>query len=253
MKSNKNHPHILLGIMSAFIAANSAQAALWTAGHGDLGVALEDGTDFHFHAHLHTGAIVDGVALTEDEEYDAGDIIINVPESLKASMPNNTTLIPATGAAEGEDIWILPQSNTVGIPFVGIASEELEASDWSSITFTLGTVTSPSGSGDFSLWQGDGFGGFNFYFSTADASLTENGNNTLIVGAGGHDHHNFGFTEAGTWLIELTASATHDTLGLMSDTQTFTFNVVPEPSSYAALAGLLALACGITRRRTHRA
>ncbi|HBR93604.1 MAG TPA: hypothetical protein DEA90_05505 [Opitutae bacterium] len=253
MKLNKNHSQFLLSIFGSLALASTAQAVTWTEGHGDLGVALEDGTDFHFHVHLHTGAIVDGVALTEDEEYDAGDIAINVALTQKISAPNNAALNAGTGAAEGDDLWALPQSNTPGVPFVGIASEELVISEWSDITFTLGTVTSPSGNGDFSLWQGDGYGGSTFFFSTADASLTLNGNNTLIVGPGGHDHYNFGFTEAGTWLVEMTVSGTLDTLDFMSDTQTFTFNVVPEPSSYAAIAGMLALACGIARRRTHRA
>jgi len=87
-------------------------------------------------------------------------------------------------------------------------------------------------------------------FSRPLTPLTENGNNTLISSIPGHDHFNWGFTEAGNWLVEITASGTHDTLGFMSDTQTFSFNVVPEPSAYAALFGLAALGLTCARRRS---
>lgn len=235
--------------LGALLAGHVAQAQLWTAGHGDIGVALHDdghGPEFHLHAHLHTGAVVDGSPLAADAEYDAGAITISVPLLTKISAPDNATLTAGTGAATGADLWILPQGNPGAnpIPFLGIATEELNPADWSTdITFTLGAVTSPSGSGDFSIWQPDGVGGFNFYFST------ENGNNTLDQLAGVHDHFNYGFTEAGSWLVEITASGTHNTLGALSDTQTFQFNVVPEPSAYAALFGLAALGLVAVRRR----
>ncbi len=238
---------ILLG---ALLAGQAAQAQLWTSGHGDIGVALEDegsGPEFHLHAHLHPGAAVDGSPLAADEEYGAGQIIINVPLLTKISAPDNAALTAGTGAATGEDLWILSQNNPGSdpVPFVGIATEELDPTDWTTdISFTLGVVTSPSGSGHFSLWQPDGVGGFNFFFST------RNGNNTLDQLAGVHDHFNFGFTEAGTWLIELTTAGTHITEGTLSDTQTFTFNVVPEPSAFAALVGVAALVLVSTRRRT---
>lgn len=237
---------ILLG---SLLAGHVAQAQLWTSGHGDIGVALEDdgnGPEFHLHAHLHGGAVVDGITLTADEEYDAGQIIINVPLLTKISAPDNAALTAGTGASTGGDLWILSQNNPGSdpLPFVGFGTEELNPADWvTDISFTLGAVTSPSGSGDFSLWQPDGVGGFNFYFST------QNGNNTLNMLAGVHDHFNFGFTEAGSWLVELTTAGTHITEGPLSDTQTFTFNVVPEPSAYAALVGLAALGLVSARRR----
>jgi len=248
-------------LAGAFILANSASAQLWTAGHGDIGVALEDDDgpggnppEFHLHAHLHSGAVVDGSPLVADQEYDAAGLTINVPLLTKISAPANAALSAGTGAATGEDLWILPQNNPGSdpIPFLGLATEELVPGDWSTdITFTLGAVSSPSGSGEFSVWQPDGIGGFNFFFATADQSLTVNGDDTLDLGAGVHDHFNYGFTEAGSWTVELTASGTHIMLGALSDTQTFSFNVVPEPSAFPAIAGLFVLALVVLRRRNH--
>lgn len=241
-------------ILGTLLAGQVAQAQLWTIGHGDIGVALEDDDgpggnppEFHLHAHLHSGAVVDGSPLLVDEEYDAGAITINVPLLTKISAPNNPALTAGTGADTGADLWILPQSNPGSdpIPFLGIATEELAPADWASdITFTLGAVTSPSGTGDFSIWQPDGIGGFDFFFST------ENGNDTLSQLAGVHDHFNYGFTEAGLWLVEITASGTHVTEGFLSDTQTFQFNVVPEPSAFGLLIGLSTLAWVSSRRRS---
>jgi len=239
---------IFLGV---FITGHITQAQHWTSGHGDIGVALEDdgdGPEFHLHAHLHSGAVVDGVALIADEEYDAGNIITTVPLLTKISAPNNPALTAGTGAATGANLWILPQSNPGAdpIPFLGLGTEELSSGDWSGdITFTFGTITSPSGSGDFSVWQ-SGVGGPEFDFSTED------GTNSLSQGAGLHDHFNLGFTEAGMWTVELTAAGTHNTLGALSDTQTFQFNVVPEPSSYSALLGLISLGLVCARRKSRR-
>lgn len=227
---------------------------VYTAGHGDIGVALEGGTDFHLHFHGHAdpgeAAVINGSPITEEVELDAGDLTIAVPNSVLASAPNSPTFNAVTGVASGGDIWILPQSDPdpAPVPFLGIGAEELDPANWSTdITFTLDAVVSPSGSGEFSLWQSDS--GLEFYFSTADGSLTENGNNTLVVPAGDHDHYNFGFSELGTWTVEITASGTHNTLGALSDTQTFTFNVVPEPSSLSLLFGIAAIAFAGQRRR----
>lgn len=253
----KTHPLATKASLSlalgALLLATSAQAQLWTVGHGDIGVALHDdghGPEFHLHAHLHSGAVVDGTPLAADAEYDANAITINVPLLTKIVAPANTALTAGTGAATGADLWVLPQGNPGSdpIPFLGIATEELVPADWTTdITFTLGTVTSPSGSGDFSIWQPDGIGGFNFYFST------ENGNNTLDQLAGVHDHFNYGFTEAGLWQIEITASGTHATEGPLADTQTFQFQVVPEPSAFAAISGVFALGFVLLRRLRGRA
>ncbi len=242
-------------LLGSLVFAGTSQAALWTTGHGDFGVALEDhggSPELHFHAHLHTGAVVDGTPLVDDEEYDADEITVNVPLITKISAPNSAAFNTGTGAAAGTDIWLLPQGNPGAdpIPFLGIATEELDPADWvGDIVFSLIGVTSPTGTGDFSLYQADGFGGLDFYFSTADAAGTVNGDNTLNLLANVHDHFNWGFTEAGTWLVEISVSGVHNTLGVLTDTQTFTFNVVPEPSAYAALLGLGALAMGLARRR----
>ena len=65
--------------------------------------------------------------------------------------------------------------------------------------------------------------------------------------AGVHDHYNVAFTKAGLWEVGITVSGTHVTDGVVSDSGTFRFNVVPEPST--ALLGGLGLLAMFRRRR----
>lgn len=239
----------------AIALSSPAFAALYTSGHGDIGVGYEDeGSGFELHPHWHLGpnAVVDTNPVgnaPDGEEFDAGDITAEVASSLLISMPNDAALIAGTGVAAGGDLWRLPQSEIAGVPFLGIATEELGPADWTGdITFELGSVTSPTGSGNFSIWQTDGLGTPTFYFSTANEAGTANGDNTVDLAPGAHAHYNYGFSEAGDWDVELIISGTHVTDGLQTATETFSFNVVPEPTS-ALLGALGALSFVLRRNR----
>jgi len=151
--------------------------------------------------------------------------------------------MPALGAGSGQSVWVLPQSQNVMLPFLGLATEELAAGQWSTLSFTLGTVTSPSGTGHFALWQNDVFGTPIIRMSTADP-----GADVVTMNAGSHAHYNWGFTEAGTWTIELTASGTHATDGFKQTTETITFQVVPEPSTVLISCASVAM-LAIRRKR----
>ncbi len=243
----------LLQIAPLLLALSSpAFSALYSSGHGDVGIAYEDegsGPEFFFHYHLASTATVDGMTVgnpPDGQEYEPSEITVNVAESTRVTMPNNTALNTGTGVAAGGDLWILPASQNVAVPFLGIATEELD-SDFGDITFALGAVTSPSGTGNFSLWDIGSFGSPSFRFSTNDPSGTLNGDNTLIMGTGNHAHFNWGFSEAGTWNVEMTVSGTHVDDGFLSSTRNFTFAVVPEPTSALLLSlGSLVL---LRRRR----
>jgi surface-anchored protein len=129
-----------------------------------------------------------------------------------------------------------------------LASEELTPGDWdTAITFTLGSVTSPSGNGTFSMWANDGLGIPTFHFSSTNPGETNDNNNFLSNFS--HDHVNWGFTEPGEWLVELTASGTPAGAGSpVSATETLSFSVIPEPST-SLLAGLSVLGLVVRRKR----
>jgi len=241
--------HSLLAVSALALAVSltpSAQAALYyTSGHGDIGVEYEDG---ELHLHLHLGedapAIVNGVEVF-DTEYDPDEITIVVPNSAQVVLGSSVAFL---GATAGSSVWILPASGTaaatIGAPFVGWATEELDASDWvGNLTFSLVSAVSPSGNGHFAVWQSDAFGGLGILaMSTAVA-----GGVGVSQAPGVHDHYNIGFTEPGIWEITFEISGQHVEAGLVSGSETFTFSVIPEPSS--ALLGLLALPLMLRRRR----
>jgi len=240
---------LLLALSGSAFSAVSA----YSAGHGDIGIAYEDGgtgPEFFFHYHLGSTATVDGAIVgnaPDGEEFEPSDITVTVPLSTRLTMPNNAALNNGTGVAAGGSLWILPQNEAPGVPYLGFATEELVPAEWAGgITFALGNVTSPSGNGEFSLWSSGTFGGFDFQFSTNDPSGTVNASNTLIIPVGTHAHYNFGFSEAGTWDIEMTVSGLHNVDGAQTSTRNFSFTVVPEPTS-ALLVSLGSLV--LLRRR----
>lgn len=223
-----------------------AQGFVFTAGELDFGVVLT-GSDFELEAHVVDG-VVDG-NLTLDVEYEVGEITVTVGADREEVAPGT---IPAVGVIGGDPVWRLPNTNEAGVPYVALASEELldlgnGAADWSTfITFTLGSVTSPSGTGTFSAWSVAGSDPPVFHFSSTNPGATVN--NNQFVSEFGHDHFNWAFTEAGLWLVEMTASGTHDTFGAVSATETLRFNVIPEPST--GLMALLSVAgFSLVRRR----
>lgn len=238
-------------LLFATLLTQPSSAALFSAEHGDIGIAYEEevpgeGPEFFLHYHLGPNAILDGAAVgngPDGEEFEPGDIITLVSDANRGSMPEMMVLNTGTGVAAGNPIWTLPSIDLSGVPFLGIATEELSPSEFlGDVTFTMTSVTSPSGSGNFSVWQQSGVNPPDFFFSTASAS----DNKPLTMGAGAHDHFNYGFSEPGLWEVELSVTATHVTDGVLTDTETFRFQVVPEPGT--AFLGLLG-ALGLFRRQ----
>jgi surface-anchored protein len=217
--------------------------------HGDDGDAEEPAV-FEFHVHAHASeSSVNGSILSADAEFEPGNATIGVPNATRITAQNNSFYNTATGTSAGDDLWVLPFSETSGVPYLGIATEELVStehpiSDWSDVTFTLNSVTHAQGNGVFSLYETSA-SGTSFHFSSASGASVSN---QLIVAADAHTHWYYAFSEAGDYEINLTASVLHDGATL-SDTATFAFNVVPEPSTYALLIGISALGFCIFSKR----
>ncbi len=210
---------VLTTIAASAVPVRIARAGpVYTAGHGDAGVAYEAGElDFH----LHFGAD----AVSEDEtditfsEFAPDEAYIRVPDS-------RHTIVPAgfefTGANSGDDLWSLPQTGLVGVPLFGFATEELEPSDWSgAITFSLTDVVCAPENSYFTLWQ-DTFFGVNVRFDTLDDLGPDD---VFGLPAGGHDDTQWGFTEPGVYRLEFTADGVHVTDGPVTGWGIYTFLV----------------------------
>lgn len=248
---------LLIALIAAATAHHGGAAPyenVYTSGHADLGVAYEEEEGgMHFHYHFGSDAVINGSPLGGDGgEYDIGDATTYVAPDTKLFININPSVNNMLGlGASGGDLWYLPQTQNPALPFLGLATEDLDAGDWNGgITFTLNSVTGP---GQFSLWSNGTFGEFNFEFSTQNPGGTVGGDNAVTLPIGTHSHYNWGFTAAGIYEVSITVSGNHKDFGLVSDTQTVTFGVettpVPEPATYGAAVGLALLGFLIARRR----
>ena len=223
----------------------ASAASIYTAEHGDLGIAYEGGA-LEPHYHLGPAAIVDGSPVGN-----APDGMEFAPDELITFVADPSVARPAgaqwnfLGSASGAPIWFLPQAEDSGKPFFGIASEELTPGDWTVLSLSLTGMNGPAG-GHFSLYQTDGFGSPIVQFATSDG-ITGTDSYNLIIG--GHAHYNWAFTEPGIYELEFTVSGTHASDGFKTASATYTFGVtqVPEPGSSAL--GLLAAGALLGRRR----
>jgi len=228
---------LLILLLSPLAGHNASAAALYTAGHADFGLAYDGGVlDFHFHG---AGAFIDGQEVA-DERYPISNVVTLVTSETMLNLPVD---FPPLGALLGQTIWMLPETQFFSLPFLGLATEELNSADWGNLTISLGAVTSPSAAGNFALWQSGTFGETLLHMSTADPAV-----DLVIMQAGTHSHYNWGFTEPGAWQIEMTASGNHRTDGLKSSTQTLAFHVVPEPSAMVLACMASIFMCLIRRR-----
>lgn len=246
-----------------WVGGGVAPAADYTGGHGDIGIGYEGG-ELELHVHLHEASVVDGTPLDADGEYGPDELTIVVPYSTYEHVVDVGGRDPSAaydpiGVNAGEGYWFLPATDSgpggadaLGTPFLGLGAEELEPLDWvGQLTLSLVSVSGP---GYFSMWVG-GFAP-TFFMSNVDGI---SGADQFLLDAGGHEHVNFSFSQAGTYQITLSASGTHAIDGAVSDTATYTFEVqgqgdpsqVPEPSTVGLLlmSGLL---LARTRRRPAR-
>ncbi len=230
--------HITRLILPAFIAlilalpARVSAQALWTGGHGDIGVGYEnEGSGFELHPHWHIeGGTVDGIPRV-DEEFDAADLNLVVPNIANTLVTRNAD--PSwnpIGVGAGETFWRLSTVSQAGVPYLGWATEELVVTDWDGeITFALAGLTGP---GDISV----------YYFPDGDLTFLWasfggiTGADAFSLAPGVHAHFNVAFSTPGLYEVGITVSGTHITDGFQTATQTFGFNVIPEPSSMLLLA-----------------
>jgi surface-anchored protein len=234
--------------LAGFVIATPARGEYditYSSGHADIGVGYDEGS-FFLHYHFGAGAVLDGTPLpgglpTEAYEFEPNTANTFVPLSSSAARPAGSQW-DFLGTAAGNTIYFLPQGNVPGLPFLGIASEDLNPGEWTGpITWAL---TGFSGPGQFSVWQTDFGGNPLVRWATSDGIGP---GDSFGLGVGGHDHFNYGFTAPGAYDVTITATGTNTTAGVLSDTATFRFQVgppsdpeppvVPEPASLV-LAGM---------------
>ena len=224
----------VLAIATHWVSLGEVRGASYlTGGHIDgpaFGYVSADGFEPHFHNEGGAdGAIIDGVRVTSETEYEPDELVIVVPSTSTTTVGTTTYF------------W-LPENESdadaAGAPFLGIGLEELDPADWSGGTVTL-RILDIRGPGQFLLWQNDEFSNPITFLDTAQDI------NSFSREAGSHTHFNWGFTADGVYEIDFGIEGTHTQDGFVSGSGTYTF-MIPEPSS--CLLGMLG-ALALARRR----
>jgi hypothetical protein len=113
------------GVLSADqLDSRAAPAVRLTAGHTDVGLAVEDGTwDLHIHDESH------------DVEYAPDEAVLVVEPEAYTTVPNDPRYsflgLPCSG------LWTLPQTQNTNLLFLGFGAEEIEAGVFQNDPFKL--------------------------------------------------------------------------------------------------------------------
>ncbi len=193
--------------------------------------------DIDAHAHLHDGETelkldLHSHGTATEAPLGGSTITYNFGTNAKTDV--------SVGASNLGLLWVTPPTEeaaeTAGMPFIGFSAEKLAAPFTGTVTFTMtGFSYTGSGTGNFYMFEDADM----FFDSTAGPGSY--GSFSVLVGQ--HSHGEFGFSDAGLYEITLVATGNNGE-PVSGDPATFTFDVVPEPSTYALLglgAGALAL------------
>jgi surface-anchored protein len=181
-----------------------------------------------------------------DLEYEPDEAIMVVNNNAFFSSPGGL-LTPILGPS-GTPNWRIPQTLNPAVLYLGVGAEEIDPGLFVGDLFTL-SLSAVSGPGEFAMFSVDGFGVPTVFFNTRDGIT---GADVISIGAGDHAHYQFSFSAPGTYMVTLQGSGTlvAGSEFTTSDLVDYSFVVVPEPSTYALLAGGgVALAVWSLRRR----
>lgn len=251
------HSPVLLPLVALLTAAPAlCGQSYWTAGHGDIGVALHGGS-LEAHWHLDAGAEINGLPSAGGEYH---------PAALRIRT-NSTQTAPAgapqwLGIAEGSTVYRAGSHSFP--PNLGFAASEIgPGDDWvgGGLHVRLSGWVLPAGS-DFAMLSGSTVVFSTFAPATTDSYQPDAGQpdfdpvgNSFFLWADDHVHYSFFFSNPGYYELTFTWAGTHAEHGLLSLTDTFGVHVgaVPEPSLWAALLGCGAGLGTLFARRCKRA
>jgi surface-anchored protein len=228
----KPTPWLLLGLLLALSCYDVARATTTiSSGHADIfEVEYEkigpDKPTLHLGVHTDAG------------HFEPADVLLEVKNS---AFSSTSLFLSSITTILGANAWILPvdleQADILSLIEAGVAKAGFP--DAGPVTFTM-VAAGAANPGNFAL----------FNSSSAirlSATGSEVGTNIFSITTG-HIHYNWGFSAPGTYTFDLKASYTDADFGVLeSAVETYTFNVIPEPSSGALL--LIGLAGWVAARK----
>jgi surface-anchored protein len=182
MKKSKLRLTGLLTLVAVSLPGSLAadERELWNTGHGDVQINYAAGA------------------------WDYKARIDSEPENVNIGLgPIGRMTIPSNpdfnflGAA-GDPVWVIPQTETAGIPFVGFSSEGTVQGTFVNDRFDV-FVPSVTGPGNLFMWT-TGAGSVDVDVNSANGL---DASDFLSFPAPGHFHNNIGFSAPGTYLVGL--------------------------------------------------
>jgi surface-anchored protein len=229
MKNNLKHL-LMIGVLAAALGSTQSLKAdpiTISSGHVDIFEAEYESIGGSNSVHL--GVHWDEPGTTNSFHFEPGDVILEVGN---AAFTNTAAFNSTIVSLLGSNAWILPAdleaAHELGVLQAGVAKSGFNGA----ATFTM-LGAGPNNPGNFAI--------FTDLSSIRLSSIGETvGTNSFSISAG-HIHYNWGFSAPGIYTFDMQASYG----GVQSAVETYTFNVVPEPSTYALLgagAGILLMA-----------
>ncbi len=132
---------------------------------------------------------------------DVNDVVFNVGDAAQQVLPEGDTY-DFTGAAAGETVWALPQTQVAGVPWLGWNTQhpQLAQAVDRGVTFEF---LGHQGDGDFTVFlQAGGFGEPQVLWTSAKSEAQ-----SIWVDALTHTHANWVFTKPGVHLVKLRVKA----------------------------------------------
>jgi surface-anchored protein len=224
MKNSLKHL-LMIGVLAASLGSTHSLKAgpitTISSGHVDIFEAEYESIGGSNSVHL-------GVH-TDFGHYEPGDVILEVGN---AAYTNTAAFSPSIVSLLGSNAWILPADVEVALPLGVIEGGVAKTGFNGAATFTM-LGAGPNNPGNFALFTS----GSSIRLSSTGDSV---GTNSFSI-SNDHVHYNWGFSAPGIYTFDMQASYG----GEQSAVETYTFNVVPEPSTYALLgagAGILLIA-----------
>lgn len=199
--------------------------AVISAGHVDLGTMFVDGE-------LTMLARDDSQEPPVWRELD--DVVLQVSDSAKQTLPESGEF-DFTGAGAGEDVWVIPQTEVQGVPWLGWNTQAPSLLERSSNGVSL-EFGGHEGDGDFSLFLQPG----GFHEPQLLWTSRVDGTQPMWVEPNTHTHANWVFTDPGVHLVGVRA-VVKDNEGVMhSDEQVLRVAVGDETDPTQALGATFA-------------
>jgi hypothetical protein len=117
-----------------------------------------------------------------------GDVVLEIPPAARNEIPPGFEVFGAVG----DPLWILPQSQDPGLPYLGFSAEGLPPGVFES-RFEIRLV-GVDGPGEFFAWQFDSSFNLALFINSRDGIGPED---RVSPALGSHEHFNLGFTAAG--------------------------------------------------------